>query len=168
VKTSIMPRGALHAQDRRSQGWAAKLPLRDASIPLPREWKRENLRAVLFVQEKKSRRILWRSRDPHRTINLEAFPPNFRFASKIVLFRNQTFSGTINLDRRKSYSGRRLFPAIKSVSVNNQTCLRRSTGTPEGNAGQGSFLEVIVGRRTNSPTLPRLPLAGSASARNPQ
>jgi len=30
----------------------------DASIPLPREWKRENLRAVLFVQEKKSRRIL--------------------------------------------------------------------------------------------------------------
>ncbi len=30
----------------------------DASIPLQREWKRENLRAVLFVQEKKSRRIL--------------------------------------------------------------------------------------------------------------
>jgi hypothetical protein len=30
----------------------------DASVPLQREWKRENLRAVLFVQEKKSRRIL--------------------------------------------------------------------------------------------------------------
>jgi hypothetical protein len=30
----------------------------DASVPLKREWKRENLRAVLFVQEKKSRRIL--------------------------------------------------------------------------------------------------------------
>ena len=30
----------------------------DASVPLPKEWKRENLRAVLFVQEKKSRRIL--------------------------------------------------------------------------------------------------------------
>jgi len=30
----------------------------DATVPLKREWKRENLRAVLFVQEKKSRRIL--------------------------------------------------------------------------------------------------------------
>ena len=30
----------------------------DASVPLQREWKRENLRAVFFVQEKKSRRIL--------------------------------------------------------------------------------------------------------------
>jgi hypothetical protein len=30
----------------------------DAGVPLRREWKRENLRAVLFVQEKKSRRIL--------------------------------------------------------------------------------------------------------------
>jgi hypothetical protein len=30
----------------------------DASVPLKKEWKRENLRAVLFVQEKKSRRIL--------------------------------------------------------------------------------------------------------------
>jgi hypothetical protein len=30
----------------------------DASVPLRSEWKRENLRAVLFVQEKKSRRIL--------------------------------------------------------------------------------------------------------------
>ena len=30
----------------------------DASVPLQREWKRENLRAVLFVQDKKSRRIL--------------------------------------------------------------------------------------------------------------
>jgi hypothetical protein len=30
----------------------------DASAPLRSEWKRENLRAVLFVQEKKSRRIL--------------------------------------------------------------------------------------------------------------
>jgi len=27
-------------------------------FPLPKEWKRENLRAVAFVQEKKSRRIL--------------------------------------------------------------------------------------------------------------
>jgi hypothetical protein len=30
----------------------------DTSVPLQKEWKRENLRAVLFVQEKKSRRIL--------------------------------------------------------------------------------------------------------------
>jgi hypothetical protein len=30
----------------------------DANVPLPKEWKRENLRAVAFVQEKKSRRIL--------------------------------------------------------------------------------------------------------------
>ncbi len=30
----------------------------DANVPLQKEWKRENLRAVLFVQEKKSRRIL--------------------------------------------------------------------------------------------------------------
>ena len=30
----------------------------DADVPLRREWKRENLRAVLFVQEKKSRRLL--------------------------------------------------------------------------------------------------------------
>ncbi len=30
----------------------------DASVPLQKEWKRENLRAVLFVQEKQSRRIL--------------------------------------------------------------------------------------------------------------
>jgi hypothetical protein len=30
----------------------------DANVPLKKEWKRENLRAVLFVQEKKSRRIL--------------------------------------------------------------------------------------------------------------
>jgi hypothetical protein len=30
----------------------------DATVPLQREWKRENLRAVLFVQEKQSRRIL--------------------------------------------------------------------------------------------------------------
>jgi hypothetical protein len=30
----------------------------DAAVPLKKEWKRENLRAVLFVQEKKSRRIL--------------------------------------------------------------------------------------------------------------
>jgi hypothetical protein len=30
----------------------------DATVPLPKEWKRENLRAVLFVQEKRSRRIL--------------------------------------------------------------------------------------------------------------
>ncbi len=30
----------------------------DASVSLEREWKRENLRAVLLVQEKKSRRIL--------------------------------------------------------------------------------------------------------------
>ena len=30
----------------------------DASVPLQKEWKRENLRAVLLVQEKKSRRIL--------------------------------------------------------------------------------------------------------------
>jgi hypothetical protein len=30
----------------------------DARVPLQKEWKRENLRAVLFVQEKKSRRIL--------------------------------------------------------------------------------------------------------------
>jgi hypothetical protein len=30
----------------------------DASVPLKKEWKRENLKAVLFVQEKKSRRIL--------------------------------------------------------------------------------------------------------------
>jgi hypothetical protein len=30
----------------------------EARVPLQREWKRENLRAVLFVQEKKSRRIL--------------------------------------------------------------------------------------------------------------
>ena len=29
-----------------------------ASVPLKKEWKRENLKAVLFVQEKKSRRIL--------------------------------------------------------------------------------------------------------------
>jgi hypothetical protein len=31
---------------------------RDAVVPLQKEWKRENLRAVLFVQEKRSRRIL--------------------------------------------------------------------------------------------------------------
>jgi hypothetical protein len=30
----------------------------DASVPLQKDWKRENLRVVLFVQEKKSRRIL--------------------------------------------------------------------------------------------------------------
>jgi hypothetical protein len=30
----------------------------DASVPLQKEWKRENLKAVLLVQEKKSRRIL--------------------------------------------------------------------------------------------------------------
>src|SRR6202040_4218813 len=30
----------------------------DANVPLQKEWKRENLRVVLFVQEKKSRRIL--------------------------------------------------------------------------------------------------------------
>jgi len=30
----------------------------DATVPLQKEWKRENLRAVLFVQEKQSRRIL--------------------------------------------------------------------------------------------------------------
>jgi len=30
----------------------------DANVPLQKEWKRENLRAVLLVQEKKSRRIL--------------------------------------------------------------------------------------------------------------
>lgn len=30
----------------------------DATVSLKKEWKRENLRAVLFVQEKKSRRIL--------------------------------------------------------------------------------------------------------------
>jgi hypothetical protein len=30
----------------------------DTSVPLNKEWKRENLRAVLLVQEKKSRRIL--------------------------------------------------------------------------------------------------------------
>ncbi len=30
----------------------------DTSVPLQKEWKRENLRAVLFVQERKSRRIL--------------------------------------------------------------------------------------------------------------
>lgn len=30
----------------------------DVSVPLQKEWKRENLRAVLFVQEKKGRRIL--------------------------------------------------------------------------------------------------------------
>ena len=30
----------------------------DAKVPLQKEWKRENLRAVLLVQEKKSRRIL--------------------------------------------------------------------------------------------------------------
>jgi len=30
----------------------------DANVPLLKEWKRENLRAVLLVQEKKSRRIL--------------------------------------------------------------------------------------------------------------
>ena len=30
----------------------------DAGVPLRAEWKRENLRAVVFVQEKKSRRIL--------------------------------------------------------------------------------------------------------------
>jgi hypothetical protein len=30
----------------------------DANVPLQKEWKRENLRAVVFVQEKKSRRIL--------------------------------------------------------------------------------------------------------------
>jgi hypothetical protein len=30
----------------------------DVSVPLLKEWKHENLRAVLFVQEKKSRRIL--------------------------------------------------------------------------------------------------------------
>ena len=30
----------------------------DTSVPLQKEWKRENLRVVLFVQEKKSRRIL--------------------------------------------------------------------------------------------------------------
>src|SRR5882762_4471153 len=30
----------------------------DATVPLKKEWKRENLKAVLFVQEKKSRRIL--------------------------------------------------------------------------------------------------------------
>jgi hypothetical protein len=30
----------------------------DVSVPFQKEWKRENLRAVLFVQEKKSRRIL--------------------------------------------------------------------------------------------------------------
>jgi hypothetical protein len=30
----------------------------DVSAPLQKEWKRENLKAVLFVQEKKSRRIL--------------------------------------------------------------------------------------------------------------
>ncbi len=30
----------------------------DATVSLQKEWKRENLRAVLFVQEKKSRRIL--------------------------------------------------------------------------------------------------------------
>src|SRR5260370_21635046 len=30
----------------------------DANVSLQKEWKRENLRAVVFVQEKKSRRIL--------------------------------------------------------------------------------------------------------------
>jgi len=30
----------------------------DANVPLQKEWKRENLRVVVFVQEKKSRRIL--------------------------------------------------------------------------------------------------------------
>jgi hypothetical protein len=30
----------------------------DASVPLQKEWKRENLRAAVFVQEKQSRRIL--------------------------------------------------------------------------------------------------------------
>jgi hypothetical protein len=30
----------------------------DVSVPLPKEWKRENLKAVLFVQERRSRRIL--------------------------------------------------------------------------------------------------------------
>jgi hypothetical protein len=32
--------------------------MEDATVPLKKEWKRENLKAVLFVQEKKSRRIL--------------------------------------------------------------------------------------------------------------
>jgi hypothetical protein len=30
----------------------------EVSVPLQKEWKRENLRAVLFVQERKSRRVL--------------------------------------------------------------------------------------------------------------
>jgi hypothetical protein len=30
----------------------------DATVPLKKAWKHENLRAVVFVQEKKSRRIL--------------------------------------------------------------------------------------------------------------
>jgi hypothetical protein len=30
----------------------------NANVPLQKEWKRENLRVVLFVQERKSRRIL--------------------------------------------------------------------------------------------------------------
>jgi hypothetical protein len=30
----------------------------DASVPIQQDWKRENLRAVVFVQEKKSRRII--------------------------------------------------------------------------------------------------------------
>jgi len=40
----------------------------DASVPLQREWKRENLRAVLFVQDKKSRRILGAAEIRNRTI----------------------------------------------------------------------------------------------------
>src|ERR1700737_5511964 len=82
----------------------------------------------------------WRGRDPHRTIDLEGFDSILRIDREVGTVPGIELSQVQSISiAGKSYSGRRLLPSIKSVSVNSRTCLRRTTQHVRQQCGAGIF-----------------------------
>jgi len=141
----------------------------DANVPLPKEWKRENLRAVAFVQEKKSRRILGAAEISHRALNLEDFVLILRFDREAACIPGIEFSQVLSISNAgKNYSARRSFPSINLRQFVVKRANVETTGASDSNTRRGHFLEVIVGRPNHYRILSQHPIPGSASRRNPQ
>src|SRR6267378_3462493 len=115
--------GALHAQDRRSEGrrrnflhWGCECS--SAERMEARESQGRGVRAG-----EKEPADSWRGRDPHRALNLEGFDLILRFDREAGFIPGIEFSQVLSISNAgKNYSARRSFPSIKSASVRSQTC----------------------------------------------
>ena len=76
----------------------------------------------------------WRRRDPHRTMNLEAFGSIFRFSREnSFIQRNGTFSDTIKFNRGEKLGGTELFPFDRSARLDGERAYGRpASASPEG------------------------------------